>query len=358
LVNIPAANPGAFVRAHRAEIDAAIARVLDSGRYILGTEVETFEREFADFVGVSHAIAVANGTEALWLSLKAIGVGPGDEVITVSLTATATVAAIVETGARPVFVDICPDDLTMDPAQVAKAITPHTRAIIPVHLYGQAVRIEEICSGDVPVLEDCAQAHGARCDGKAVGAWGDLGAFSFYPTKNLGALGDAGAVVTEAAALADRLRSLREYGWQDRFISLEHGWNSRLDELQAAILRVRLRHLLADNGRRVAIAGAYTAALRGTAIVPPVSFSNRTCVFHQYVVRHPRRDWLRARLAAAGIATGIHYPLPVHQQPAYRQRCALPVTEQAASEILSLPLWPELSDNEVQHICDTLASSV
>jgi len=357
-VNIPAANPGAFVRAHRAEIDAAIARVLDSGRFILGPEVEAFEHEFANFVGVSHAVAVANGTEALWLALKALGIGSGDEVITVSLTATATVAAIVETGAHPVFVDVCPDDLTMDPEQVAKAITPRTKAVIPVHLYGQAARLTEICSGNVPVVEDCAQAHGARCDGRAVGAWGTLGAFSFYPTKNLGALGDAGAVVTADGSLAERLRSLREYGWQERFNSVAHGWNSRLDELQAAILRVRLRHVLTDNGRRRNIANAYTAALRGTSIVPPPSFPNRTCVYHQYVIRHPHRDRFRARLAAHGIATAIHYPVPVHLQNAYRHfgqgTGSLPVTEQSVRDILSLPIHPELETNQIRTVCECL----
>jgi len=353
-VNIPAANPGAFVRAHRAEIDAAIARVLDSGRYILGPEVEALEREFADFVGAPHAVAVANGTEALWLALKALDIGPGDEVITVSLTATATVTAIVGTGARPVFVDVCPDDLTLDPSQLTGAITPRTRAIVPVHLYGQAARLPEICAAGIPIVEDCAQAHGARCDGHAVGAWGTLGAFSFYPTKNLGALGDAGAVVTADAALAERLRSLRQYGWRERFVSAEHGWNSRLDELQAAVLRVRLRYLAADNDRRWSIANAYTTALRGTGLTPPPSFPHRSCVYHQYVIRHPQRDRLRDRLAGDGIATAVHYPQPVHRQPAYRQDVPLPVTEQAVGEILSLPLWPELSGAEIQTICESL----
>jgi len=355
-VNIPQANPGAFVRAHRAEIDAAIARVLDSGSYILGPETEAFEREFAAFVGVAHAVAVANGTEALWLALRALDIGPGDEVITVSLTATATVAAIVETGAQPVFVDVCADDFTMDPARLADAITPLTRAIVPVHLYGQAARMPEICSGNVPVIEDCAQAHGARCGDRAVGAWGQLGAFSFYPTKNLGALGDAGAVVTGNHALAAQLRERREYGWRQRHVSAVHGWNSRLDELQAAILRVRLRHLPADNARRAAIAAAYTRALAGTGIAGPPSFPDRSCVWHQYVVRHPERHHLCARLVALGIGTAVHYPVPVHQQPAYRQPCRLPVTERAVAEILSLPIYPELRDAEVAAVCEVLAS--
>lgn len=359
-MNIPQANPGAFVRAHRAEIDAAIARVLDSGSYILGPEVEAFEREFADFIGVPHAIAVANGTEALWLALKTLGIAPGDEVITVSLTATATVAAIVETGARPVFVDVCSDDLTMDPAQLAKAITPRTKAIVPVHLYGQAARLSEICSGNVPVVEDCAQAHGAQCNGQAAGTWGKLGAFSFYPTKNLGALGDAGAVVTADTQLAEQLRELREYGWHDRQVSARHGWNSRMDELQAAILRVRLRHILADTGHRADIAAAYTGVLNGFDITPPPSFPDRTSVHHQYVIRHRHRDRFREQLSRCGIGTAIHYPAPVHLQNAYRHfgrgTGSLPVTEQAATEILSLPIYPELGEHEAGKICEILAT--
>jgi len=360
-VNIPPANPGAFVRAHRAEIDAAIARVLDSGRYILGPEVEAFEREFADFIGVAHAVAVANGTEALWLALKSLGIGPGDEVITVSLTATATVAAIVESGARPVFVDVCPDDLTMNPAQLPDVITAKTKAIVPVHLYGQAARLREIAATGVPVVEDCAQAHGARCDGRAVGTWGILGAFSFYPTKNLGALGDAGIIVTGDAARAAALRELRQYGWCERQVSARHGWNSRMDDLQAAILRVRLRHILADTRRRTEIAAAYTRALAGSDIMSPPSFSDRSSVYHQYVIRHPCRDRLRQKLAERGIGTAIHYPVPVHLQTAYR--CwgfgpgSLPVTEKAVGEILSLPVYPELEPKQIAAICEVLTTA-
>lgn len=346
-MNSPQTNVEAFVRTYRAEIDAAIARVLDSGQFVLGPEVEAFEREFAAFLGVRCAIGVASGTEALWLALKSLGMSPGDEVVTVSWTATATVAAIVETGARPVFVDVCRDDLTMDPAQLSEALTARTRAIVPVHLYGQPARMPEICTiaqqAGVPVIEDAAQAHGAQCAGRSVGRWGRSGAFSFYPTKNLGALGDGGAIVTEDANLAGELRSLREYGWERRFVSERHGWNSRLDELQAAILRVRLRHLRAENASRAAIAVLYDHALACAPFITPPRFADRPSVYHQYVIRHPERDRIRARLAVRKVPTDIHYPVPVHLQPAYRQfgrgPGSLPVTEQAAREALSLPIY-------------------
>ena len=359
-MKIPQANPLAFVRAHRDEIDNAIARVLDSGRYILGPEVEAFERELAAFIGVPYIITVASGTEALWLALKSLGIGSGDEVITVSLTATATVAAIVETGARPVFVDIAPDDLTLDPVRLDDAITSRTKAVIPVHLYGQSARLPEILHRGVPVIEDCAQALGAQCLDRSVGTWGRLAAFSFYPTKNLGALGDGGAIATNNAPLAARLRDLREYGWRKRHISSVHGWNSRLDEIQAAILRVRLRHLRADNARRADIVARYKSAITTNNILAPIHSAQRTSAWHQFVLRHPHRDKLRKQLTAAGIETAVHYPVPVHQQPAYRQyhshHHTLLVTEQSVRHIFSLPIYPELTDAEVNHICKTLAA--
>ncbi|MBI3761786.1 MAG: DegT/DnrJ/EryC1/StrS family aminotransferase [Chloroflexi bacterium] len=365
-VTIPQANPRANYEAYREEIDAAVRRALESGRYIHGPEVEAFEREFATFLGVPHAVAVASGTEALWLALRALNVGPGDDVIAVSLTAVATVAAIVETGARPVMVDVCADDLTLDPARFAAAISPRTKVVIPVHLYGQAARLKEICAiaekAGLAVLEDCAQAHGAACEGRAVGSWGRLGAFSFYPTKNLGAIGDGGAVVTSDPSLAERLRLLREYGWRERYVSAIHGWNSRLDELQAAILRVKLLHLTADNGRRTGIAAEYTRALAATDVIPPPTFADRTTVYHQYVVRHPQRDPLRELLAARGIGTAIHYPVPIHLQDAYRHFGAgpgsLPVTERATAELISLPIYPELSEREVKEVCEACQSAV
>lgn len=344
-----------FVRMHRAEIDAAIARVLDSGRFILGPEVEALEREFAVFLGIPYAIGVASGTEALWLALKSLDLSPGDEVVTVSWTATATVAAIVEAGARPVLVDVCHDDLTMDPAQLTAALTPRTRAIVPVHLYGQAARMAEIgamaAKAGVPVVEDCAQAHGARCAGRSVGTWGYAGTFSFYPTKNLGAFGDGGAIVTSDVGLAARLRSLREYGWGQRLVSDNHGWSSRLDEIQAAVLRVRLRHLPAENASRAAIAARYDGALAGTSLRRLARFPNRSCVYHQYVVRHPERDRLREQFATKNVSTAIHYPVPVHLQPAYQRfgqgPGSLPVTEEAAREVLSFPVHPYVNPDEM-----------
>ncbi|MEI8315904.1 MAG: DegT/DnrJ/EryC1/StrS family aminotransferase [Verrucomicrobiota bacterium] len=354
-MKIPQANPGAFVFAHRNEIDTAMSRVLDSGCYILGPEVAAFEQEFATFLGHSHAVAVASGTDALWLALRTLDLKPGAEVITVAMTAVATVAAIVEAGARPVFVDVCADDLTMDPASLTAAITPRTAAVIPVHLYGQPARLPEICAiadkAGVPVIEDCAQAHGASCDGRGVGTWGRLAAFSFYPTKNLGGLGDGGAIVTGDKKLVIRLRSLREYGWAQRAVSTAHGWNSRLDELQAAILRVSLQYLTAGNCRRQSIATTYTSALADTDIAVPPVYADRMSVYHQYVIRHCQRDQLRTKLAQHAVGTNVHYPVPVHLQEPYRDYGrglgSLPVTERAADEVLSLPIYPELRDGEI-----------
>ena len=365
-MKIPQANPGAFVRAHRSAIDIAIARVLDSGCYLRGPEVAAFERDFSTVLDGAHMIAVASGTEALWLALKAIGLNPGDEVITVAFTAVATVAAIVEAGGRPVLVDVCPDDLTMDPAELAKAITPHTKAVVPVHLYGQPARLPEICAcanrAGIAVIEDCAQAHGANCGSRPVGTWGQFGAFSFYPTKNLGALGDGGAISTNDAILAGKLCALREYGWSRQRVSLFHGWNSRLDEIQAAILRVRLQHLPFDNTRRRAIAEAYSEALTETEITRPPNQPDRRSVYHQYVVRHHHREQLWAALSRRGVETGIHYAVPIHFQEAYcqygRGPGSLPITEQAASEVLSLPIYPELCDEEIATIIQAIRESL
>ena len=363
-MKIPQANPGAFVRAHRGEIDAAIARVLDSGCYLRGSEVLTFERDFTTRLDGTHVIGVASGTEALWLALRACGLQPGDEVITVAFTAVATVAAIVEAGGRPVFVDVCSDDLTMDPAALAGTITPRTKAVIPVHLFGQPARLPEICAcagrAGITVIEDCAQAHGADCAGRPVGTWGQCAAFSFYPTKNLGALGDGGAISTPQAGTAEKLRAWREYGWSPQRLSAFHGWNSRLDEIQAAILRVRLQYLPFDNARRRVIADAYTHAWSGIGIALPPQFGERKSVYHQYVVRPNRREELQARLLRRGVETQVHYPVPVHLQEAYRRYGhgvgSLPVTERAASEVLSLPVYPELSEEQVAAIIQALCS--
>lgn len=363
-IKVPQANPRAQYEAHREEINAAVQRVFDSGWYIQGGEVKAFESEFAALCGVKFAVGVGSGTEALWLALKALDVGPGDEVITVALTAVATVAAIVEIGARPVMVDVCADDLTIDPQQIESAITPRTKAIIPVHLYGQSARLKEIRAiaekHKIALLEDCAQAHGAICNGQPIGNWGTLGAFSFYPTKNLGAIGDGGAIVTNDSKLEERLRLLREYGWRERYVSAIHGWNSRLDELQAAILRVKLHHLVEDNRKRERIVERYTQSLRGTRFVPMASFADRSSVHHLFVVRHPDRERARAILADKGIGTAVHYPVPVHLQEAYLEFGdgdeSLPVTERACKEIISLPLYPEMSEADVQRVCVALKS--
>jgi len=356
------ANPGAQYRAHKAEIDAAIARVLERGWYILGDEVRAFEAEFAGYVGAAHGVGVGSGTEALHLALAACGIGPGDEVVTVSHTAVATVAAVAMAGATPVFVDIAPTYYTLDPRALAAAITLRTKAVVVVHLYGQPADLDGVLAVARPrglrVIEDCAQAHGAQYRGRPVGSWGDLACFSFYPTKNLGALGDGGMVVTGDAALAERVRLLREYGWAERYVSHVGGWNSRLDELQAAVLRVKLRHLDADNAVRVTLAARYDAALAGAAVVTPACRPDATHVFHLYVVRSARRDELQAFLKSRGVGALVHYPVPVHLQPAYKGRFRggeeLAESERAAREVLSLPLYPELEPEAVDAVARTV----
>ncbi len=343
-------------------LDAAIQRVLASGRFILDAEVAAFERAFAEYLGIGHAVGVSSGTAALQLALLAVGIGVGDEVITVSHTAVATIAAIVGTGAVPVFVDIEATHYTLDPGRIAAAITPRTRAIVPVHLYGCPADLAPILAvaqeHGLRVIEDCAQAHGARYRGRPVGAWGDLGAFSFYPTKNLGALGDAGAVVTADPELAARVAGLRQYGWGRRHVSDIHGLNARLDEFQAAVLAVKLDHLDAWNTRRRVLALRYQAALAETGLGLPTEPTETTHVFHQFVVHTARRDDLADHLRRLRISTAVLYPVPVHLQPAYRQaarRAAdLDCTEQAAACVLSLPLYPELTDAQHARVCDAV----
>ncbi|HLF00763.1 MAG TPA: DegT/DnrJ/EryC1/StrS family aminotransferase [Anaerolineales bacterium] len=354
------ANPGASYRAHKDEIDAAIRRVNESGWYILGPEVEAFEAEFAAYVGVKHCISVANGTDALRIAIRAAIPFRGAEGVTVSMSATATVAAITEAGWQPIMVDIDPDEYTLDPARLAEALTASGMFIVPVHLYGQPARMDAIMKLAVErsafVIEDCAQAHGAVWEGKRVGAFGAAAAFSFYPTKNLGALGDGGAIVTDSDEIAERARLLRMYGWRERYVSEIHGLNSRLDELQAAILRVKLRHLDADNARRIRISRTYTAALADTGLqLPPVGG-----VYHQYVIRHPKRDQLRQQLTEKGVGTSILYPVPIHLQPAYADDLplSLPVTEQLCRELLCLPMYPELTNGEVEIVCEAVRAAV
>lgn len=359
---IPQSNPLANYLAHQGELDEAIHRTLRGGRYILGHEVTSFETEFAAYVGVSEAVGVGSGTAALYLALRACNVGPGDTVLTVSHTAVATVAAIELTGAAPLFVDIDPATFTIAVDLLEQAIIKYARpikAIVPVHLYGHPARMTEIMElaarYGMRVVEDCAQAHGARWAGRRVGTFGDIAAFSFYPTKNLGALGDGGAVLTDDRKLAESVRALREYGWQERFVSEVPGINSRLDELQAAILRVKLRHLDEENEKRRRIAQLYRTNLANDdRLILPEAGAEATHVYHQYVVRSAARDSLRTYLTEKGIATAVHYPVPVHQQPAYAGRISaitsLSETEAAAREILSLPMFPELSENQVNTV--------
>jgi dTDP-3-amino-3,4,6-trideoxy-alpha-D-glucose transaminase len=362
---IPFANPLAAYQHYRAEIDEAIQRVMNSGRYILGPEVEAFEAEFAAQMGARFAVGVASGTEALWLALRAVGIAEGDEVIVPSLTASATVAAIVESGAIPVFAEVRDSDLNIDPAPLEKLLTPRTRAIVAVHLYGNPADLTALTAfaqtHNLRLIEDCAQAHGAQHAGRPVGTFGDIAAWSFYPTKNLGAFGDGGIVTTQRADAAERLRLLREYGWRVRYDSAEQGWNSRLDEIHAAMLRVRLKHLAEDNHRRREIAKQYRAALPAH-LHGPVASGSEVGVEHLFVIRHPQRDTLQAELKQAGIGTAIHYPVPCHLQGAYvgfgRGPNSLPVTERAAREILSLPMYPELSPAEVEQVIDGLLKLV
>ena len=356
---LPTDPRGCFL-AHRDEIETAIRAVLDGGSYILGRAVTAFEEEFGRFVG-AQAVGVASGTDALVLGLRAAGIGPGDQVFTVSHTAVATVAAVELAGATPILVDIDPHTFTLDPERLDGAVRRHggaggRRAVIAVHLYGQPADMPAILEvarrHEMIVVEDCAQAHGAMLGGRRVGCFGDVAAFSFYPTKNLGALGDGGAVVTPDAALAQRVRSLREYGWRERYVSDVPGMNSRLDEIQAAILRVKLRHLEVENAHRARLAALYTTHLAGSHLLLPEVRPDCLHVWHQYVVRSPRRDALRDALQQQGIGTLIHYPVPVHQQPAYRGRLALDPsgmthTESAAAAVVSLPMHAHLAEADV-----------
>ena len=363
------ANPGAGYRALKTEIDAAVARTLESGWYILGQEVKAFEAEFAAWLGAGKTVGCGNGTDAIVLALRGLGIGPGCAVATVSHTAVATVAAVEMVGAMPVLVDIDPDHFTMDPADLAATLArppaglPPIKAVLPVHLYGQAADLDAIgalCrTNGLSLIEDCAQAHGATWHNRKVGTFGDAATFSFYPTKNLGALGDGGAVALPTDDMASRVAALRQYGWRTHYISDDVGMNSRLDELQAAILRVKLAHLDTANARRQAIAAVYDEALSHTRLRPPARRANAGHVFHLYVVRVPDRAAVQAKLRASGIGSGIHYPQPVHIQPAYKNRVALGAagcraTEAAASEVLSLPLYPELTDDEVAQVAAAL----
>lgn len=367
--SIPVIDLKAQYLALQPELDGAMQRVLNSGWYILGQEVTAFEEEFAAYLSPIQqlrCVGVNSGTDALHLALRACDVGPGDEVVTVSHTAVATVAAIRLTGATPVLVDIDPATYTMAPAALAAAVTSRTKAVIPVHLYGHPAALDEILQiageRNIFVIEDCAQAHGARYRGERVGTFGDLACFSFYPTKNLGAMGDGGAVVGRNVALLEKVRNLREYGWTAaaRYVSQTEGINSRLDEMQAALLRVKLRYLDEWNAHRRQLAAFYQREL-STTVVKPLEEPHCHHVYHLYVVQLPAhldRDEARQGLATAGIGTAIHYPAAVHQQPAYQRDnliChTMPVTEQIIPHILTLPLYPQMTLEQAQQVTAAL----
>ncbi len=341
------------------EIDAAIARVLDSGWYILGPEVEAFEAEYAAYCEALHAIGVANGLDALHLALLAMGVGPGDEVIVPSNTYIATWLAVSQCGATPVPVEPVEATYNIDPARIEAAITPRTKVILPVHLYGQPADLDPILAiarkHGLRVLEDAAQAHGARYKGRRIGAHGNAVAWSFYPGKNLGALGDGGAVTTNDPDLADRIRVLRNYGSRLKYVNEVKGFNSRLDPIQAAVLRVKLRVLDEWNARRSGIAQRYLAGLAGSGLVLPQVPEWAEPVWHLFVVRHPERDALVKRLNEAGVGTLIHYPVPPHLQEAYAEMGfgvgAFPVAERMAGEVVSLPMGAQMAAEGVEVIC-------
>jgi dTDP-4-amino-4,6-dideoxygalactose transaminase len=341
------------------ELEAAALRVLRSGWYVLGPEVRAFEAEFAAACDSAYAVAVNSGTDALYLALRALGIGPGDEVVTVANAGIYGANAILQTGAQPVFVDVDPRTHTLDTARLETVLTPRTRAVLPVHLYGRVCDMHAIrriaAVNDLAIVEDCAQAHGATYRQMRAGSIGTVGCFSFYPTKNLGALGDGGALVCDDPDLDERLRRLRQYGWERRYHSLDQGGiNSRLDELQAALLRVKLRHFEAQTARRRQIAAAYSQQLAGLPIYTPDPGGEGEHVFHLYVITAADRDQLMAGLKERGIGCDVHYPLPAHLQPAYAdlgyRPGDLPVTERLAREVLSLPLYPALTDDEVARV--------
>jgi dTDP-4-amino-4,6-dideoxygalactose transaminase len=360
---IPFLNLRAQWEAIKDEALPAAERVLASAQYVLGPEVAAFENEFAALCGVAHGIGVNTGTSSLHLALLAAGVGPGDEVITVPHTFVATVAAILYAGARPVFVDVEPGRMTMDPALVAQAVTPRTKALLPVHLYGQTADMDPLLAlaqaHGLTVMEDACQAHGAAYKGRPAGSLGAMACFSFYPGKNLGACGEGGMVVTDDAALAEKLRMLRDWGAKKRYHHEVLGYNYRMDGIQGAMLRIKLKRLPAWNDTRRAHAALYGRCLAEAGVTIPWQAPDCRHAFHLYVVRHPKRDALQARLQEAGVQTGLHYPVPVHLQPGYAGLGYgpgdFPASEAAAREVLSLPMCPFLTPDQVCEVAGQVA---
>jgi len=363
-VNVPFLDLSRRVASIRGDLDAAIASVLDEGPFVSGPRVDELEQAFAAYCGAAHAVGVASGTDAITIALQAVGVAPGDEVVTTSNSGVPTVAAIEGAGAVPVLVDVDEDTWTLDPARLDAVVSERTSAIVPVHLYGQTAAMGPIVAyargRGLKVVEDAAQAVGAEWEGRRAGTLADAAAFSFYPTKNLGALGDAGAVVTGDHAVAERARLLRNYGEEARYRSVLAGRNSRLDPLQAAGLLVQLSRVDGWNDRRREIAAYYAAELADSGLGLPVEGPGRRHVYHLYVVRTARRDDLRAALAANGVGTLVHYPLAVHRQPAYTRlaRPGLELSERLCDEVLSLPLYPELSDAETEAVVSGVCSAL
>jgi len=362
---IPMVDPAAEYRALKAEIDAAVSRVLASGRYVLGPEGEALEGELARYTGAAHAVGVNSGTDALHLALVAAGIGPGDEVIVPAFTFFASAEAVSYTGATPVFADIDPATFNLDPGCFEKSISKRTKAVIAVHLFGQCAaldRIAETCRRkNIFLVEDVAQALGADYDGRRAGSWGDFGCFSFYPTKNLAAAGDAGLVTAREQKHAELLRMLRHHGSRQTYLHERVGWNSRLDELQAAVLRVKLAHLERFNEARRAVAARYRAALADADLVLPVEHGRGRHVYHQFTIRSARRDALREALSREGIASSVFYPIPLHRQPAYAAAnpgLELPVSESISKEVLSLPINPLLEAACVERICVRVRESL
>ena len=366
-MHIPFLDLRAHHAALRDEIDFAIRQVIDSGAFAGGPFVELFEQDFAKFCEVPYAVGVGNGTDALWFALLALGIGPGDEVITVPMTFMATAEAISFCGAKPVFVDIEEATYTMDPAQVEKAITPRTKAIIPVHLYGQVADMDPIVEianrHNLYVIEDACQAHGAEYKGRKAGSIGVAGCFSFYPGKNLGALGEAGGVVTADQQLRKNVQILRDHGQERKYHHSMIGWNGRMDGIQGAVLRVKLKRLEEANNARRAHARLYNELLATVKhVIAPKEAKNRRHVYHVYAVRVQNRDHVLKGLSDRGIGCGVHYPIPIHLQPAYNslghKRGDFPISEKCAQEFLSLPMFPEMSAIQVQRVVEELTALV
>ena len=356
-MNIPMVDPAGEYRELKGEIDAAVARVFSSGRFVLGPEGEALEREIAQFIGAAHAVGCNSGTDALHFPLLAAGIGPGDEVVIPGFTFFATGEAVSYTGATPVFADVDAGTFNLDPESLRKSITRKTKAVIAVHLFGQCAALDEIAAickeKKLVLVEDCAQCIGADYDGRRAGSWGEFGGFSFYPTKNLAAAGDAGMMTAKSEEHVKILRMLRHHGSRQTYLHDRVGWNSRLDELQAAVLRVKLKRLEDFNRRRRAVAKRYREKLAGARVTLPVEHGRGTHVYHQFTIRSERRDAIREALGKEGIASSVFYPMPLHQQPAYAglgNKPSLPNAEAAAKTVLSLPIHPLLDEASIDRI--------